>query len=317
MTSRRRAGYTLLEVLLALALSSLLLAGLYYAIKTHISLADAGREAVSNSTLTRAVFFRLANDVSACLTLVDPNRYRDLAEQADAALASAASGVTGGMTGSTAGGMTGSTAGGMTGSTAGGMTGSTAGGMTGSTAGGMTGSTAGGSATGGAAAAAAASLPRFPLGLIGDATTLHLFVSKVPLEVYGRPDRPAELTSDLRRISYWIGQNGGLCRAEVKLITSENACTPAIPDVNEDNCILAPEVVSLELSYFDGQVWLDQWDSTANIEEDGETFVPAGPPRAVAIKIGYLPPGAREGQVRYQRHVVAIPSANGKQEEDQ
>ncbi len=317
-----RPGYTLLEVLLAVAMSTLLLAALYYAIKAHMGLADAGRTAVSNSTLTRHLFLRIGNDVSACLTLVDPNRYKDLAAAADAAASGTMTGsMTGTMTGAMTGGMTGTMTGTMTGmsGTMTGMSGTMtgmSGTMTGMTSGTMTGTT---TPMTGAADTAAVGLAKFPLGLIGDANTLHLFVSKVPLEVYERKDRPAELTSDLRRISYWIGQKGGLCRVEIKIITSDNACTPSIPTNDEDNCLLAPEVVSIEFSYFDGTSgqWTDTWDSTANADEDGENFIPVGPPRAVAIKIGYVPPGAKPDQIKYQRHVVAIPAANGKQENDQ
>src|SRR5262249_26515153 len=101
-------------------------------------------------------------------------------------------------------------------------------------------------------------------------------------------------------------------------ITSENACNTAVlPDADESKCLLAPEVQSVEFSYFDGTSWTDTWDSTANGDDDGENFIPQGPPRAVAIKIGYLPPGARPDQIRYQRHVIAIPAANGNMENDQ
>jgi prepilin-type N-terminal cleavage/methylation domain-containing protein len=64
----RRPGYTLLEVLLALAIALLLMGGLYVAMDIQVRLAQAGRMRVDESTLARAVLARVAADVSATLT---------------------------------------------------------------------------------------------------------------------------------------------------------------------------------------------------------------------------------------------------------
>jgi prepilin-type N-terminal cleavage/methylation domain-containing protein len=68
MTQRPRPGYTLLEVLLALGIATLLLAGLYVSMDVQLSLADAGRERVDESSLARALLTRIAADVAPALS---------------------------------------------------------------------------------------------------------------------------------------------------------------------------------------------------------------------------------------------------------
>lgn len=270
MRRATRPGYTLIEVLVALAIGAFILLALYYAINTHLSLTAAGRQAISSSTLTRSVFTRLSLDISATITVVDPNRYKELADAADAA----ASGMSG----------------------------------------------MGGTGDMGAMDVPDdAPPPLFPLGVQGDAKTLHLFVSKVPVEVYGRAGKPgAMITSDLRRISYWLSGTHGLCRTEIKLITAPNAIDLSLPTDDEQQWQLAPEVKDIQFRYFDGQTsqWMEKWDSSEYASELNP--IPVGPPRAIEVRIGVLPPGQPEGgDLKYYRQVIAVPSASGKMEEDQ
>src|SRR5262249_24088685 len=60
----RRAGFTLLEVLLALGIATLLLAGLYVSMDVQIRLTDAGRVKVSDSVLARSLLQKIADDIS-------------------------------------------------------------------------------------------------------------------------------------------------------------------------------------------------------------------------------------------------------------
>lgn len=64
----RRTGYTLLEVLLALAIALLLMGGLYVAMDIQVRLAQAGRMRIDESALARAVLTRVSADVAAALT---------------------------------------------------------------------------------------------------------------------------------------------------------------------------------------------------------------------------------------------------------
>jgi hypothetical protein len=154
----------------------------------------------------------------------------------------------------------------------------------------------------------------------GDATTLHLYVSKVPRELFPTADENAPpsvgVVSDIRRISYWLASEGGLARQEVKTETSQDIGTlpPNVPD--EASYVMAPEVQNLSFSYFDGTNWQESWDSTM-LGDDGVT--PIGPPRAIAITltIPHVPGGPwRTGKpvMKTYRHVVAIPTANGTSE---
>ncbi len=63
-----RSAYTLLEVLLALGIATLLLAGLYVSMDVQLSLAEAGRERVDESSLARALLNRIAGDIAPSLT---------------------------------------------------------------------------------------------------------------------------------------------------------------------------------------------------------------------------------------------------------
>jgi hypothetical protein len=179
------------------------------------------------------------------------------------------------------------------------------------------GSTAGGStpsSTDSSSSTAGSNALTFPLGVQGDSGQLTLYVSKVPGEIYGNnPGEAGMVTSDLRRITYWLASSGsGLARQEVKLVTSDDATNNMPPNIGDETpFILAPEVRSLSFSYFDGTSWQDTWDSTA-MGADGIT--PMGSPRAIAITIGVAQPPARQGAepvIKTTRHVVAIVTANG------
>ena len=56
--------------------------------------------------------------------------------------------------------------------------------------------------------------------------------------------------------------------------------------------VIAPEVQSLQLQYYDGTTWQSSWDSTV-IGTDGIT--PLGPPAAIQITIGVQPTGPQAG----------------------
>lgn len=162
-----------------------------------------------------------------------------------------------------------------------------------------------------------------PLGVKGESTQMHLYVTRVPREVFltrRTDDQLAEgaPVSDIRRISYWLAGDLdvplGLARQEVTLATTDEAINLILPDFeNESPFVIAPEVKSLTFEYFDGTGWLESWDSTLP-GADGVT--PIGPPRAIAITISLLRPGFTEDSppevaLRQYRHVVAIVTANG------
>ncbi len=70
---RVRNGFTLLEVLLSAAIGVLLMAALYVAMQVQLDHAQAGREAVEESLLVRALLRRMSNDIAPGLGPTLPN----------------------------------------------------------------------------------------------------------------------------------------------------------------------------------------------------------------------------------------------------
>jgi hypothetical protein len=71
--ARVRGGFPLLAVLLASALAVILMAALYVALEVQLKLADAGREAIEQATVSRAIVQRLEADLANCLGPAAPN----------------------------------------------------------------------------------------------------------------------------------------------------------------------------------------------------------------------------------------------------
>jgi len=317
----RRSAFTLVEVLLAVALSALLLAALYFALALYMDGMQSGRGHIEQAAVVRSLFNRLSDDVASSLTLVDPARFRLLAEaRAEAEAQGGAMGAPGaaGGSGAAGGGTSGNGSGnrGTTGSSgqASGAGGASSGAGTGTGSNATPGSGASGSAGSGNNNEAAGDPDQMaapvtnliPLGVMGDATTLHLYITKMPHEAFR-----GALTSDLRRVTYWLGQNG-LCRHEEGVVLNPEALTPAIPAVDERACLLAPEVIGVSFRYFDGVAgWQEAWDSSA-VGPDEVT--PIGPPRAIEVILTVQPPPRRGLPVPpplTYRHVIAIATANG------
>lgn len=167
-----------------------------------------------------------------------------------------------------------------------------------------------------------------PQGVVGDSQNLHLWVSKVPSEVFPQdPTDTVPVVGDVRRISYWLDGGKGLCRYEVKVITSQDgiyngylngggSSSINLPSGDLDQYLMASEVESVEFSYFDGTNWNDTWDSTQIPADTIDGVTPQGSPRAIAIKIGMRDPAnkdksGKKDELKYYRHVVAISTANG------
>src|SRR5262245_29402195 len=73
---KRRPGYTLLEVLLAMAIAVMLLGAVYTVIGYQLRQAQAGRDLIEQTTLARAILSKIDADVRVALTLGDPARFR-------------------------------------------------------------------------------------------------------------------------------------------------------------------------------------------------------------------------------------------------
>ncbi len=302
-----RRGYTLLEIILALAIAALLLAGLYFALYMQTNNTYSGRRLVERTGLSRAIISRIQNDILASLGPVDTQLNSN--PYANTTTPSSMSGT--GSTGSSS-------------SSSGNSGGSGGSGSSSQNAGQM-----------------------FNLGLQGTSTQLSIYASRVPREALqalnpnnaaasgsnnsgsgnGAPAQPNQGVSDLRRITYWLSSSspGGLARQELLDVTSPSDIANLPPGIsNESSYIIHPEVVSVQFQYYDGTNWQDSWDGT-QVGSDGKT--PQGPPVAVAITLTIsLPSGTRTqqggqsgqggqggqgGQTFQYYHVVGIPTANG------
>jgi type II secretory pathway component PulJ len=297
---RKRPAYTLMEIILALAIAVLLLAALYSAVGYQLRQAQTGRDVTSQTTLSRSVVARIESDVASSLALADPARFRNQSKNAQSQLAQPSGQATSGQ--ATSGQATSGKA----------TSSQPTSGQTGTAANtGMLPMAQPADATDDSnGMAGQLGSVVLPSGVIGDNTSLTLYVSKVPGELYAsRTGDMGQLVSDIRKIQYWLADNGlGLCRQEVRVATAEEALTTAPPGGDVNTYLLAPEVKSIEFRYFDGSSWVESWDSTT-VGDD--TITPIGAPRAIEVRVGVLPPGGKDGdELKYYRHTIAISTAN-------
>jgi prepilin-type N-terminal cleavage/methylation domain-containing protein len=277
-----RRAFTLLEVLLAMAIGIVLVAALYVAMNVQIRHAQSGRDVVEQSTLARSILARISSDIASSLGPITPGEAPGNSSQGS------------GMgSGQSSGGQASTNANSAS---------------TGA-------SSPASSSSMSSSQASSNGQALINLGVQGDPTTLILSCSRVPRDLNWLPSNdPNNVAptgaSDLRRISYWLVASGdrgsGLARQEYRPVTSTDATTvlpPNIPD--EASYVIAEEVKSLNFSYFDGSNWQATWDGTTP-GPDGVT--PIGPPVAIAVTIGVAAPSAQE--LKTYRHVVPIATAN-------
>lgn len=275
---RRRAGYTLLEILLAVGIGLLLVAALYVALDVQMRYMQAGRQIVAEAQLARGVLNRIGTDLRSQLALLpSAASLAVMQQQMDAQTAQSS--------GSTSGPSTGSG-------------GASSGGSAGA------GGSAGGASSGGSDASAQAAedpsqAAQVNFGVQGDAMTVTLFTNATPR--YSLLESQNQLGyCDLRRTVYSFQGGVGLVRQETRGVLGSNLAGDAPAEV------IAPEVQELRFRYFDGSAgsWVDQWDGTY-----------LGPPMAIEVSIVLLPP-LETMTGRYanrapttHRLVVAVPTA--------
>jgi hypothetical protein len=293
-SKKGRKAFTLLEVLLSAAIGVLLLAALYVAMQVQLDHAQAGREAVEQSLLARAILRRMSNDITPNLPSPPPP------------VAS-----TGGGMGAGGGGSAGGVAAVSNASGTNSTTGNT-------TTGNNSSMTSSNNSTNSNSSAGS---PVPVLNLQGDSEWMILWVSRISGDLSPLlTNQP--VTSDLHQVTYWLAGGDsnplGLARQEIKQATNENSLATAPPNIpDEQNYVIAEEVQGVTFRYFDGTAWQNSWDGT---QTSGTSTTPIGPPIAVEITLTVKIPGSQaQGQndtennpmVKTYRHVVAIPTANG------
>ena len=217
-------GFTLLELLLALAIGIILLAAVYVTVVNQVELTQAGRHAIEEGQLARKLLDRIYKDISGQLPPVLPTA---------AANNASAMGSSSGASGSTTGGSAGATG----------------------TA------TASASTT---TAATNSPFNLGVQGDQSTIIISGCTVPKESLKpsVLQNGDIVPGI-SDQRVIMWWMATDGGLARMEIKAVTSPDllaAASPSVPD--EQSHVFAKEVKSFEIQYFDGSSWIDTWDGT-------------------------------------------------------
>jgi len=307
-------GFTLIEVVAALAISVVLLSAVYGAFLLYARVTLTAQRPIDQAQVARAVLKQMSNDLRS-LVYRPPETAAASGEAAadESGTSTSSSSESGTGTGQSASGT------GTGGATSG--TGTSQGGA-GTSQGAGTAGTAGTSTVVGAEdeTATAGQVPSVTsanqsLGIVGDATTLVLHVS--------RPDRGlsyglaagatsvASRSSDLMSISYFLAERSGgglpglvgerylsefpekesdshpvgLARLEGDRLAIEHADVQSDEQSLADQArVIAREIVMLQFRYFDGAAWVTTWDTAAQ----GRL------PHAVEVTVGFRPPKPRK-----------------------
>jgi hypothetical protein len=280
-----RPAFSLLEMVLALAVSMVLLLALYLFMSANVYYTQSGRDVLAEGTIARNIAAKISADLNSQVGPLDPR------------LADYSGGPTT-TSGSTTPATTPSTT-------------TTTPVMTPSL---VTPSTVVNATT---------QLPivAYNVGIYGQPTFLVLSNYRVqkpnPNAQTNVPD--LEPNSDLRRTYYWLVSNGsnatGLARMEIKAATSTDADTldpTTFPEQNK--YIFAPEVKNVLFEYYDGLTWQPTWDGSLQVESGNP---PSGPPLAIRITITLkstlgqpVPAGADVPDGPIYLQIVAVPTTN-------
>lgn len=189
--------------------------------------------------------------------------------------------------------------------------------------------------------AAGETLPSTP-GIYGNQYELQIDVSRLPriheyqqLLAVDPADAMLDLPSDVKTVTYYVQDSGLLAAGEVAGpvpalgVTAQNGLVRREMDrsvtqwalqngnltgMQQTGDVIAPEVVGLEMSYFDGYEWRLEWDS----EVEGTL------PMAIQIVLVMKPPAdpttagdvmLDESTLNYYRLVVRIPTGRPVEEE--
>lgn len=309
-------GFTLLEVVLALGLTSLLLAAVYSALQMHWMYSYVGQVEMERAQVARALFRRIEIDLrSVVIQRSTPTTDDGSTTGAGTSSSSSASGTNSG-TGTSSGGS----------QTGGSSSGSS------STSGGSSGTTTDSTET---------TSPQ-KTGLWGDSQTLIVHVtlpsranSGLTVPAVDPNTGVATQSTELLSIAYFAaGSNsslaqqfssslnatapsttgqaqasGGLARMQGdRMMLSQADDSGNVASLAQNAKVIAPEVASIEFEFYDGVSWTTSWDSGAT-----STI-----PNAVRVTIDFRPPDKPRGgwfarpistsSDRFQR-VIALPLA--------
>ncbi len=293
--NRRRRGYSLLEVLLALALSVVVFAAIATAIQIHLAGLTKQKVLIERKQIARAVLTMVANDLRAGIQYkaADYSGLENLVKtqqlMTNSMLGAAPA------TGAAAGN---ATAGGTSGTGTSGNAGTA--GSTGATGGGA--AAAGGAGSAGASGAGSNSSTAtgdeeteiideenvsFRPAMIGSANVIMIDISRLPrLDQYNPMIASAESLvqspSDVKSIAYFYSDTdggmaekiqfentapGGLYRREIdRAVAAYMGDIQLLSAPDPFTKLVAAEVAQIQFRYFDGTDWKSSWDS---VDEEG------------------------------------------------
>ena len=268
---RQRHAFTLLELILSLALTAVVAGLIGSLIQLYLVNQETGRDSVRQAQMARAILNMIAEDVRTTV------RYQKFDTSGLVQLLSTETGSSGGN--ATAGGA------------------SSGGASSGGASDG--GASSGGASDGGASGASTPTAPAaLPPGIYGSSTSIEIDVSRLPRpdEYYPKLGNTStgtlgDMPSDVKTVGYYVqsprtdgvqdslGQlsqeaasltsgpvalpNGGLVRRSVDRAVTQYAYEVAQSDqLLRTGELIAPEVLALEFQYFDGATWQTQWDGS-------------------------------------------------------
>jgi hypothetical protein len=333
LSRSRRAGLTLLEMVLTCAIGMVLLSAVFMIMRSQYGHAQAGREAIEEASIARNILTKVSADIVNSLGPVDPrflpqkviptnanvgvpkiknvsgpnNSNNGSGQSSNNSSSNSSSNSPNSNSGANNANSNSSSKNGNSNSSSknGNSNSSSNNNNSNSSSNNDSSSSSGGTTT--------TPVP-YNLGVKGDSTWVVLSTSGVPGALITSPKTVVttdNTPSDLRSVSIWLVEGKGLARKELTGVTSDDAPTgePNFSDANER--VIAPQVKSVQFQYFDGQEWQDTWDGTQLGGADGNT--PIGPPLAIAITITLrsTTPGEGEEPARKYKHVIALPATNG------
>lgn len=317
-------GFTLLEVLIALALSVVIVGAIAMAVRLHLINLDKQARKIEYKQVARSVLTMIASDLRNGVAY-KPIDYAVL----DELLASQAAQL-GQMMGAGGGAEPGGDTGG--GTTTGGAGGASSGG------GGATGGDASGQSSSSSEEAASEplALPEEEVQgrptLVGSTRVVSIDVSRIPrIDEYNlltTGNAAVQTPSDIKTVVYFLEEAnnettqpkfkilgnaapGGLYRRQIDRSVASYRGEEGIVNVLDEYAeLVAPEIAQISFRYFDGEDWLDEWDS---VETGG--FPPAieinlvVDPSRLEGGSGYRYGGFDPDSMERYRMVVGLPTA--------
>ena len=283
----RRSGLSLIEVLIALALSGLLLSSIYSAINMYFHFSTSGQEDVEKNQLARVLMLRIEQDLRSIVYSPEDSSAAETDDETPASGSTTAGGSTSGTTGGT-------------------------------TTGGSSTDTSSTSTKEKEATDPSDAFAGSASGLFGDMQTVVLHVSRPRQDLLSAPQlnnqNAVSRTSDLKTVSYFVAGNGsgGLQAAAAAHFASQNRSgnSKGLARMEGDRLalqladksgntaavlgqtqMLAPEVSRVGFRYYDGTNWVIQWDSAKS----------GGLPRAVEVSLEISDASVDPNQSRFKK----------------